>query len=171
VTGFAFGAIGFVALGAALLVVTSRNVVRAALWLVVTMAALAAEYVLLAAPFVAWVQVLIYIGAIVVLMLFAVMLTQAPTGASRELDSPNKPAAAVVAIACLGALSAVLLQAFRDSKLDLDAATKSGAHVTGEVLFRAYTLPFELISLLLLAALVGAIVLSRRDVGDEVASA
>lgn len=166
-TGFAFGAIGFLAFASAILVVTSRNVVRAALWLVVTMAALAGEYVLLAAPFVAWVQVLIYIGAIVVLMLFAVMLTQAPTGPSKELDSPNKPAAAIVAVASLAALVAVLLQAFKDAQLNLDAATKGNAEVTGDVIFRAYTLPFELVSILLLAALIGAIVLSRRDVSDE----
>lgn len=169
-TGFAFGAIGFLALAAGVLVVTSRNVVRAALWLVVTMAALAGEYVLLAAPFVAWVQILIYIGAIVVLMLFAVMLTKAPTGSSQDVDSPNRVAAAVIALACLAALGAVLLQAFRDAHINLDTATKGSAQVTGDAIFRAYTLPFELISLLLLAALIGAIVLSRRDVSDGAAT-
>ena len=75
--------LGAVAVGSALLVVTTRNLVHAALWLVVTLAAVAGVYLVLAAEFVAWVQVLIYVGAVVVLLLFALMLTRAPTGRSR----------------------------------------------------------------------------------------
>lgn len=168
-TGAAFGAIGFLALCAGVMVVTSRNVVRAALWLVVVMGSLAGEYVLLSAPFVAWVQILIYVGAVVVLLLFAVMLTQAPTSSSTTLDSPNRWAAGGVALAALATLATVLLSAFSHARIDVKTASKSGAEVTGDTIFRAYTLPFELISLLLLAALIGAIVLSRRDIpgGDE----
>ena len=160
----AFGAIGFLALCAGVMVVTSRNVVRAALWLVVVMASLAGEYVLLAAPFVAWVQILIYVGAVIVLVLFAVMLTQAPTGETTELDSPNRWAAGGVALATLATLASVLIAAFSNAKINVDSVAKSGVAVTGDTIFRAYTLPFELISLLLLAALIGAIVLSRRDI-------
>ena len=71
---------------AGLLVVTSRNVVHAALWLVVALASVAGVYLLLAAPFVAFVQVIIYVGAIVVLLLFGIMLTRAPVG-RRVLDN------------------------------------------------------------------------------------
>jgi NADH-quinone oxidoreductase subunit J len=72
--------LGLVAVGSALLVVTTRNMVHAALWLVVTLGAVAGCYLVLAAEFLAWVQILIYVGAVVVLLLFALMLTKAPTG-------------------------------------------------------------------------------------------
>ncbi len=75
-----FALLGVLTLAGGVMVVTTRNVIHAALWLVVSFGALAASYVVLAAEFVAWVQVLIYIGAVVVLMLFAGMLTRAPIG-------------------------------------------------------------------------------------------
>ena len=87
--------LGVVALGSAVLVVTTRHLVHAALWLVVTLGALAGCYLLLAAEFLAWVQVLVYVGAVVVLLLFAVMLTRAPIGASKDLDRPAGPAAVI----------------------------------------------------------------------------
>ena len=82
--------------GAAIGVVRSQNVVHAALYLVVVLAGAAAQYILLAAEFVAWVQVLIYIGAIVILFLFGIMLTRAPMRAEGELDNSQRIAAAVV---------------------------------------------------------------------------
>ena len=94
-----FGLLGLVAVGSALLVVTTTRLVHAALWLVVTLGALAGCYLLLAAEFVAWVQVLIYVGAVVVLLLFALMLTRAPTGSQAGSTTPNRPLAAVVATA------------------------------------------------------------------------
>ena len=78
--------LGAVAVGSALLVAVSSNLVHCALWLVVTLGALAGCYLLLAAEFVAWVQVLIYLGAVVVLLLFALMLTRAPTGCAARPD-------------------------------------------------------------------------------------
>ena len=84
-----FVLLGLVALGSALLVVTTRHLVHAALWLVVTLGALAGCYLLLTAEFVAWVQVLIYVGAVVVLLLFGLMLTRAPIGAlARRSTAP-----------------------------------------------------------------------------------
>lgn len=162
-----FSLLGLLTAGAAALVVTTRNVVRAALWLVVALGGVAAEYLLLAAPFVAWVQVLVYIGAVVVLLLFAVMLTRAPTGIEADLDSANKPAAALVGVASAGSLVALLVSAFRGAYIDLHHSEKAGAYVTGNALFRSYVLPFEVVSVLLLAALVGAIVLSRPDVAAD----
>ena len=82
--------------GAAIGVVRSQNVVHAALYLVVVLAGAAAQYILLAAEFVAWVQVLIYIGAIVILFLFGIMLTRAPMRGEGELDNNQRLAAAVV---------------------------------------------------------------------------
>ena len=147
---------------AGLLVVTSRNVVHAALWLVVALASVAGMYLLLAAPFVAFVQVIIYVGAIVVLLLFGIMLTRAPVG-RRVLDnSPRaRVGAFVVGAGVFVMLTSFLAGAFADERISIQAATATAA--LGTSLFRNYVLPFEAVSLLLLAALIGAIVLARRD--------
>jgi NADH-quinone oxidoreductase subunit J len=156
-----FALLGLIALGSGLLVVTTNNLVHSALWLVVTLGALAGCYLLLAAEFLAWVQVLIYLGAVVVLLLFALMLTRAPTGRQPDLTTSNRWVAAVV-----GALTAVVLVAsvvsgFRDVRIDLNDPLVGSAAVTGDLIFRRWVLPFEALSVLLLAALVGAISLSR----------
>jgi NADH-quinone oxidoreductase subunit J len=160
--------LGIAALASAVLVVTTRELVHAALWLLVTLGALAGCYLLLAAEFVAWVQVLIYVGAVVVLLLFGLMLTRAPIGPSEDLDSApaQRVAAAVVGVAIAGVLVGVLLAGFRSAYVELPGDVSTGAVIGGSI-FRTWVLPFELLSVLLLAALVGAIVLSRRDVGGE----
>ena len=158
-----FALLGLVALGSALLVVTTRNMVHAALWLVVTLGAVAGVYLLLAAEFLAWVQVLIYVGAVVVLLLFALMLTKAPTGPQPDLDVRHKVPAAVVA-GLVGALLVVTVVAgFSGVELDLDGTVVGSAQLTGATVFEKWVLPFEVLSVLLLAALIGAIVLSRGD--------
>ncbi|WP_255609487.1 NADH-quinone oxidoreductase subunit J [Micromonospora sp. PLK6-60] len=155
-------AFGAVAVGAGLLVVATRHLVRAGLHLVVCLGALAGMFLVLTAELVAWVQVLIYVGAVVVLLLFAVMLTRAPIGASDDLDRPGWPAALVGGGAGLG-LTALLVDAFRWSRVDLPAA--GTAERLGEQVFRSWVLPFEVLSVLLLAALVGAVVLARPEIG------
>jgi NADH-quinone oxidoreductase subunit J len=154
-------AFGAVALGSGLLVVTTRHVVRAGLWLVVALGATAALYLVLTAELVAWVQILLYVGAVVVLLLFAVMLTRAPIGASDDLDRPRWPGLLVGGGAGLG-LAALFASAFRWSSVTLPESGTAGR--MGAELFRSWVLPFELVSVLLLAALVGAIVVSRPDV-------
>ena len=156
--------LGLLAIGSAVLVVTTRNVVRAALWLVVTLAAAAGCYLMLAAEFVAWVQVLIYVGAVVVLLLFGIMLTKAPIGREQGLDGENRVAALIVGLAAAGTLVTLMVDAFRMHYIDLDNnAAQATTERTGEALFQAYVLPFEVVSVLLLAALIGSIVLSRQD--------
>ena len=147
---------------AGVLVVTARNVVHAALYLVVALSSVAGVFLLLAAPFLAFVQVIIYVGAIVVLILFGIMLTRAPVG-RRVLD--NSPRARVGAFV-IGAgvfvmLTVFLAGAFGEARIANQAATTTAA--LGESIFRNYVLPFEAVSVLLLAALIGAIVLARRD--------
>jgi NADH-quinone oxidoreductase subunit J len=162
-----FGLLGVVALGSALLVVTTRHLVHAALWLVVTLGSIAGCYLLLSAEFVAWVQVLIYVGAVVVLLLFGLMLTRAPIGASNELDSSRgqRLAAAVTADGSAAVLVTSLVDAFHGEQIDLsDDRVAGSSRTVGQAVFRGWVLPFEVLSLLLLAALVGAIVLSRRDI-------
>ncbi|MEU5622877.1 NADH-quinone oxidoreductase subunit J family protein [Streptomyces tendae] len=158
----AFLLVGLVTLGAAVLTVTTRQLVHAALWLVVALGGLAVEYLLLTAEFIAWVQVLIYVGAVVVLILFGLMLTRAPIGRSPDADSGNRWAALTVAVASAVALVWVVVDAFRTTWIDLDGPAAGSTAVTGASLFQNWVLPFEALSVLLLAALVGAIVLSRK---------
>ncbi|WP_030345335.1 NADH-quinone oxidoreductase subunit J [Streptomyces sp. NRRL S-1022] len=162
----AFLLVGLVTLGAALVTVTTRQLVHAALWLVVALGGLAVEYLLLTAEFIAWVQVLIYVGSVVVLLLFGLMLTRAPIGRSPDADSGNRWAAVAVAVAAAVALVWVVVDAFRTTWIDLTGPAAGTTEVTGASLFRHWVLPFEALSVLLLAALVGAIVLSRKAKAD-----
>ena len=163
----AFLLVGLVTFGAAVVTVTTRQLVHAALWLVVALGGLAVEYLLLTAEFIAWVQVLIYVGAVVVLILFGLMLTRAPIGRSPDADSGNRWAALTVAVAAASALVWVVADAFRTTWIDLDGPASGSTAVTGASLFQNWVLPFEALSVLLLAALVGAIVLSRRAQPDR----
>jgi NADH-quinone oxidoreductase subunit J len=157
-------ALGAVAVGAGVLVVTTSHLVRAGLWLVVTLAAVAGSYLILGAELVAWVQVLLYVGAVVVLLLFAVMLTRAPIGPSADLDRTRWPGLLVGGGAGLG-LAVLLASAYRWTEVaDPQPGT---ADKLGEQLFTAWVLPFEVVGVLLLAALVGAIVVSRPDIGGR----
>lgn len=167
----AFTLVGLVTLGAAVLTVTTRQLVHAALYLVLALGGLAVEYLLLTAEFLAWVQVLIYVGSVVVLVLFGLMLTRAPLGPSREADSGNRPVAACIAGASAILLVTVVADAFRGAWMRLDPPSvehgTGSVEATGSSLFRAWVLPFEALSVLLLAALVGAVVLTRRQRRDE----
>ena len=164
----AFGVIAAGMIWSAIKVVTTKNVVHAALHLVVVLAGVAAQYVLLAAEFVAVVQVLVYIGAIVVLFLFGIMLTQAKLGEADDLDNlPMRPWAAGIGVLLLGLLTYAVVDQFDDTKLPLEGATTASLGQTtsqvSDAIFGTYLVPFEAISVLLLAALIGAIVLARRD--------
>ncbi|MEU3790450.1 NADH-quinone oxidoreductase subunit J [Streptomyces fructofermentans] len=163
----AFLLVGLVTFGAAIVTVTTKQLVHAALWLVVALGGLAVEYLLLTAEFIAWVQVLIYVGSVVVLLLFGLMLTRAPIGRSPDADSANRWAALAVAIAAACALVWVVVDAFRTTWIDLDGPAAGSTAVTGASLFQSWVLPFEALSVLLLAALVGAIVLSRRTAAEQ----
>jgi NADH-quinone oxidoreductase subunit J len=155
--------LGLVAVGSALLVVTTRNMVHAALWLVVTLGAVAGCYLVLTAEFLAWVQILIYVGAVVVLLLFALMLTKAPTGPQADLNAGRVVPAAAVAALVGGLLVVTVVAGFRGEVIDLQGAVVGSAEVTGATIFQQWVLPFEVLSVLLLAALIGAIALSRGD--------
>ncbi len=162
-----FVLIGVITVGAALLCVTSRNVVRAALWLVVALGGLAGLYLVLTAELVAIVQLLIYVGAVVVLLLFGLMVTAAPIGRQAGLDTANRPIAVVVAVAAFGLLVAAVVDAFRFAYVDLGIQDQGTAETIGAALFSSWVLPFEVLSVLLLAALIGAIAITRRDVGSQ----
>lgn len=154
-----------VAVFSALLVVTTDRVVHAALWLVITLGALAGCYLLLAAEFVAWVQVLIYIGSVVVLLIFALMLTRTPMGPGSAQNTGNRFLAAGVGIAATAGLGVTLYAGFHGERISINNTPVGTAESIGDALFNEWVLGFEILSVVLLAALVGAIVLTKS--GDD----
>jgi NADH:ubiquinone oxidoreductase subunit 6 (subunit J) len=157
-----FIAFAVLAAASAMLAVTSRQVVHAALWLVVTLGALAGVYLVLGAEVVALVQLLVYLGAVVVLVLFALMLTRAPIGIRWDLDGgPGQRAAAALAgLGVAGLVGGALLVAVGDATVTPEPA-RGTARPLAEAIFGGWLLPFELLSVLLLAALVAALAVSR----------
>lgn len=145
----------------AIRVVTTDNVVHAALYLVVVLAGGAAQYLLLGQEFVAWVQVIVYIGAVIVLFLFGIMLTRAPMRAEERLNNDLRVAALIPTGLLAVILGAVCIDAFDDQTLDLQAPILT-KQVTDSI-FRDYLVPFEVVGVLLLGALIGAVVLARKD--------
>ena len=157
-----FGILAAVVVVSALRMVTTKNIVHAALYLVAVLAGLGALYVLLTAEFVATTQVLVYIGAVMVLFLFGIMLTKAPLGDMMQMTGKQWPIAALVALLLGGVTVYALLDRFGSDRLVMDGPVYKTADVSDEV-FTTYIIPFEAVSVLLLAALIGAIVLARKD--------
>ena len=164
-----FWVFGVIAMGSALLCITRRNPVASALWLVVTLFALAAMFVLLDAQFIAALQVLVYAGAIMVLFLFVIMLLNLGRPGPTDIKGPIGLALAAVLAGLLLVELRVLGQAPPPDAIQLPAGTVAELQVrqgmVGAVanpLFEAYLIPFEIASLLLLAAIVGAVVLAKR---------
>jgi NADH-quinone oxidoreductase subunit J len=158
----AFGIIAVIMVFSALRVVTTANVVHAAFYLVSVLAGAAALFILVGAEFVAITQVLVYIGAIVVLFLFGIMLTKAPMKGEEHATNDGWVIGTASALALLAPLAYALADGFGKDKLPADLMpTDTGA--LSDTLFSSYLIPFEIVSLLLLAALIGAIVIARRD--------
>ena len=155
-----FGAVGLITAASAVLAVTTHHLVHAALWLVVTLGTLAGGYLILGAELVALVQLLIYVGAVVVLVLFALMLTRAPMGRSPEHSSSavQRIAAAVIGAGTTALLAAVLLPALGGEVRSTRVVDTQGIATQ---LFGSWVWPFELLSLLLLMALIAALAVSR----------
>src|SRR5674476_754724 len=155
-----FGAVGLITAASAVLAVTTQHLVHAALWLVVTLGTLAGCYLILGAELVALVQLLVYVGAVVVLVLFALMLTGAPRGRSREHSSSavQRAAAAVIGAGTTALFASVLLPALGGA---LRATRGADAEGVATQLFGSWVWPFELLSLLLLVALIAALAVSR----------
>ena len=160
----AFAAVGLIAAASGLLSVTTRHVVHAALWLVVCLGSVAGCYLVLGAEFVALVQLLVYVGAVVVLVLFALMLTRAPIGPNPEVSTGrlHRVLAAVLGAAVTALLAAALLPLAGGAVARRDTRTAELA----EQLFGTWVWPFEVLSLLLLVALVAALAVSRLAAAD-----
>ncbi len=150
-------------LGSALLVVTLRDIIRCGIAMVASFAALAGIYVLLGAPFVAAAQVLVYIGAIAVLILFAVMLTQAKNAPVRLVFQTQAVPAAIAAIV----LAVVIgLSVTATDWGEVGSRIATGTQALARLLFNEYILPFEIVSVLLLAAVIGGVFLAKREDRD-----
>jgi NADH-quinone oxidoreductase subunit J len=161
---YAFAVIAAVGGISAVAVVTARNVVHAALYLVVALLSVGATFLLVGAEFTGWVQILIYVGAIVILFLFGLMLTKAPIGRD-TLDNQQRWLGLLVAAGVFAGLVFLIDRAFPAADAVAFQVLQATTADVGESIFRDYVLPFEAISFLLLAALIGAIVLARKDEG------
>ena len=157
----AFTILSLLVIVAAWRVVTTQNVVRAALALVVVLAGMAPLFIMLAAEFVAVIQVLVYVGAVVVLFLFGIMLTRSPTDVPEDPDNRRRWPGLIVAVGLFGALWFSLTDAFGNTSVDPKRVSDTAD--VGSNLLRENVIAFEAVSVLLLAALIGAIVLARQD--------
>ena len=144
----------------AVFVVATRNVVHAALGLAAALVGAAGLFILFGAEFVGLAQILIYVGAVVILFLFGIMLTSAARGRP-VVDNDQRAMALVVSLAVFVVLAVGILASYGGRTLRLDVAFPTAE--LGNALFTRWILPFEAVSVLLLAALVGAIVLARKD--------
>jgi NADH-quinone oxidoreductase subunit J len=157
-----FLVVGALTVGSAFRVVTAKNVVHAALFLVATLAGTAVLFLMLSAEFVAWVLVLVYIGAVIVLFLFGIMITRAPTGRDVGLDAEKRLWAGILSLATFVLLSWASIDAFGSTPIvELGEATST--EVLGLALLGRFVIPFEVVSFVLLAALIGGITIARRD--------
>ena len=151
-----------VMIGSALLVVTMRDIIRCGLAMIVCFGALAGIYVILGSPLIAAAQVIVYIGAISVLILFAIMLTQTKDAPSRLVFQTQAVPAAIasIVIAVVVAL-AIAATDWGEAEKRIRVATDN----LSTVLFNEFVLPFEIISVLLLAAVIGGVFLAKREPG------
>lgn len=157
----------FLVIGTAVLVsgfrvVTAKNVVHSALFLVGALAGSAALFLMLSAEFVAWVLVLVYIGAVIVLFLFGIMITRAPTGMDEGLDSDKKAIPALLSIVLFVMMAWSSLLAFGSAEIS-SVGDPTATEIVAQSLLGRFVIPFEVVSFVLLAALIGGITIARRD--------
>lgn len=168
VTGFFFFSIAAVVLISAILVVVLRNPVHSALSLVLTFFSLAGLYILLNAQFIAAIQVIVYAGAIMVLFLFVIMLLnldkEKRVGEKHPLQKAFGIAVAVFLLVAMGSIVAVgVLYGNKGIHTEARVSAIGNTKAIASLLFTDWVLPFEIASILLLAAIVGAIVLSKKE--------
>ena len=146
-------------------VVATRNVVYAALFLLFTLMGVAGIFVLLLSDFLALVQVLIYGGGVVIVLLFAIMLTRLREFLGGTAEHPQWPLALLASVGLFVVLATAF---FSDSdQFDADVRTRTDVETLGSALFTQWAIPFEVISVVLLVALVGAIVIARAGGRDD----
>ena len=165
ITQILFWFLSIVALFSALMVITSKNPVHSVLWLIATFFAISGHYILLNAQFLAIVNIIVYAGAIMVLFLFVIMLMNLNRETEPQKNRWLKMAGAIAG----GCLLLVLVAAFRnvDTKQEQMALVNAGGigliKNLGKELFTTYVVPFEISSVLFLSAMVGAVVIGKKE--------
>ncbi len=153
------------------MVISARNIVHSAFYLATTLLCVAVYFIMLRAQYLAAVQILVYVGAVVVLILFALMLTRTAVGDYTNISSKQTVFAAVVSFMLFAALTVVFyITNFQGADGNVSSIAVTSIKDFSGILFSKYALPFEIASVLLLAALVGSVVLATRgkqDAEDE----
>jgi len=143
--------------------VSSNNIVRAVLYLVVSLGGTAALFIMLGAPFVGWTVVLVYIGAVIILFLIGIMITKAPLGVESDLSHPRSVLVpvALLSVVLFGVISYAVIDSF--SNIMLEPFEPTATSDLANLMFSRWVIPFEIVSFVLLAALIGGMALARRD--------
>lgn len=151
-------------LGSALLTILSKNPIHSAIWLVVSFFSIAGHYALLNSQFLAMVHIIVYSGAIMILMLFTIMLMNLNIA-----DHVSKPLVTkIVAISAFGLIGLTLLSSLIEVAPAVDTYVQKGEdfqsiEVLGKVLLNEFVVPFEMVAVLLLMAMIGAVLISKKD--------
>lgn len=151
-------------LGSAFMTVISKNPIHSAIWLVVSFFSIAGHYALFNSQFLAMVHIIVYSGAIMILMLFTIMLMN--LNISNEISKPM--ITKIIAVVCFGLVGLVLISSLAQTApvVDAYAATSKdyqSIEVLGKILLNEFTVPFEMAAILLLMAMIGAVLISKKD--------
>lgn len=164
ITQILFWFLSVVAIFSALMVITSKNPVYSVLWLIITFFAISGHYILLNAQFLAIVNIIVYAGAIMVLFLFVIMLMNLNKESESQKNRWLKMAGAVAG----GCLLLVLVAALKDTDIKQQQSLVNEGSIgliktLGKELFTTYVVPFEISSILFLSAMVGAVVIGKKE--------
>ena len=164
ITQILFWALSVIALFSALMVISSKNPVYSVLWLILTFFSISGHYILLNAQFLAIVNIIVYAGAIMVLFLFVIMLMNL----NKDMEPQKSKWLKLVGAIAGGCLLLVLIAAFKDIEIKNQLAETNTGDIgliqnLGKVLFTDYVVPFEISSVLFLSAMVGAVVIGKKD--------
>lgn len=165
-----FFALAFLTIVSSLMVVSSKNVFHSAIFLILALFGVAGLFVLLEAPFLAAAQVLIYVGAIAILMIFAVMLTARIADENIRHTNEQVPTGLAISLGLL----IIMLYSLWNTPMPVSQGVPTGVagHKLGEMFLTTFVLPFEIVSVLLVAALIAALIIAKKDgpIGKQVSA-
>jgi NADH-quinone oxidoreductase subunit J len=167
-----FAIIAIVTIASAVAAMSLRNLVHCALALTVAFAGLAAAYLQLGAQFVGFTQILVYVGAVAILVVFAILLTRGSEPPSQSVLSSGWMVGVVTAVIVLGVLVLAIAKSPTVARQSMaQNAVPAGASVTvrqiGDALMNKFVLPLEVVGLLLTAALIGAVIIAMKEEGKK----
>ena len=152
---------------AALMVIFSKHIIHSALYLALALLCVAIYFIMLKSEYLAVVQIMIYVGAVVVMVLFALMLTRTRVGEVTNITNKQTAVSGAISIVLLLALGIIIYMTRKGfTWINSDEIPILSVKNLGAVLFSKYVLPFEVISVLILAALIGSVVLAMKEKDD-----